>query len=168
MRPVKQVKRFMQQPCCAQVNGCVHRTQGTSAAVGNRHMGSLCSLDREGKGDNICGIDQYKGSWERVPVTVDSGAIDSVMPRRVASGVPVKQTDASRQGLKYRAANGTSIKNEGERGLRGYTAEGNLVDMSMQVCEVTNRWVQSGQCCKRVTGSHSIKVVATLKTRPLG
>ena len=72
-----------------------------------------------------------------MPVTVDSGAIDSVMPRRVANGVPVKQTGASRQGLKYRAANGTSIKNEGERGLRGYTAEGNLVDMSMQVCEVT-------------------------------
>ena len=59
------------------------------------------------------------------------------MPRRIANGIPVKQTEASLQGLKYRAANGTSIKNEGERGLRGYTTEGNLVDMSMQVCDVT-------------------------------
>ena len=83
------------------------------------------------------GIDQYKGSWERVPVTVDSGAIDSVMPRRIAHGVPVKQTEASRQGLKYRAANGTSIRNEGERDLKGYTTEGNRVDVSMQVCDVT-------------------------------
>ena len=29
------------------------------------------------------------------------------------------------------------MDNDGERNLRGYTAEGNMVDMSMQVCDVT-------------------------------
>ena len=72
-----------------------------------------------------------------MPVTLDSGAFDSVIPKRLAQGVPVKQTEASRRGLKYRAANGTTIVNEGEKDLRGYTNEANLVDMAMQVAEVT-------------------------------
>ena len=49
----------------------------------------------------------------------------------------MRQTEASKRGLKYRAANGTAIINEGERSLKGYTNEANLVDMAMQVCEVT-------------------------------
>ena len=137
MRPVKQVRRFIQHSRCKQGSSCMHNTQGTAAVVGSRHKGSICSLDRESKGVSICGVDQYKGMWERVPITVDSGAIDSVMPKRVATSVMIKQTEASKQGLRYRAANGTSIRNEGERDLKGYTSEGNLVDMSMQVCEVT-------------------------------
>ena len=68
---------------------------------------------------------------------MDSGAIDSVIPKGVASGVKVKETRASRQGLKYRAANGTPIKNEGERELQGYTGEGNKASMTMQVAAVT-------------------------------
>ena len=110
---------------------------GTPCSAACEHRGSINVLDRESNGGNICSVDQFKGSWERVPVTVDSGAIDSVIPKRVAKGVPVKQTEASRRGLKYRAANGTSIANEGEKSLRGYTNEANLVDMSMQVANVT-------------------------------
>ena len=60
-------------------------------------------------------VEQYKGNWERIPVKVDSGAIDSVIPRRVATGVPIKQTEASRLGLRYRSASGNPISNEGER-----------------------------------------------------
>ena len=59
------------------------------------------------------------------------------MPRWLAQGVPIRETEASKQGLSYRAANGTRIKNEGERKLIGYTSEGNFVDMGMQVGEVT-------------------------------
>ena len=85
----------------------------------------------EMQGIPTCGVDQFKGSWERVSVTVHSGADNSVMPKRIATGIPIRQTESSRQGLKHRAANGTSIKNEGERTLRGYIAEASLVDMSI-------------------------------------
>ena len=71
-----------------------------------------------------------------MPITVDSGAIDSVIPTRVASAVPVRETEASRRGLKYRAAHGTSITNKGERKLRGYTNDANMVDMSMHTSAV--------------------------------
>ena len=123
MRPVKVVPRFSKQ-CCHQGSSC-------------HCVGSICSLDRDACQGNICGVEQFAGQWERVPVTVDSGAVDSVIPKRVASGVPIRETAASRSGLKYRAANGTSIANEGERVLRGYTKEANMVDMAMQVAEVT-------------------------------
>ena len=83
--------------------------KGTPCCAGHLHRGSIASLDREVAGGSICGVEQFKGSWERVPVTVDSGAIDSVIPKRIAKGVPIRQTEASRRGLKYRAANGTSI-----------------------------------------------------------
>ena len=97
----------------------------------------ICNLERETCQGNLCSVEQFQGSWERVPVTVDSGAIDTVIPRRVAQGISLKQTEASRNGLKYRSASGNAIVNEGERNLRGYTKEANLVDMTAQVAEVT-------------------------------
>ena len=100
-------------------------------------VGNICSLDREVLEGNICGVEQFQGEWERIQVTADSGAIDSVIPRRMAKGVKVKETEASRRGLKYRAANGTAIVNEGEKAIRGYSNEAHLVDMTMQVAEVT-------------------------------
>ena len=75
------------------------------------------------------------GKGFRSPLT--HGAIDSVIPPQLASSIPVRSTEASRKGLKYRAANGMSILNKGQRDIKGYTNEANLVDMAMQVCEVT-------------------------------
>ena len=108
---------------------------GMSCCAAHQHQGNIDSLERVGT--NIMSVDRFQGAWERVPVTVDSGAIDSVMPKKVASGVKIRETAASRQGLTYRAANGTAIKNEGERALEGYTGEGNRANMTMQVAEVT-------------------------------
>ena len=99
--------------------------------------GNIYSLDREALEGNICGVEQFQGEWERIQVTADSGAIDSVIPRRIAKGVKVKETEASRRGLKYRAASGTAIVNEGEKAIRGYSNEAHMVDMTMQVAEVT-------------------------------
>ena len=97
----------------------------------------ICNLERDTCSGNLCSVEQFSGSWERVPVTVDSGAIDTVIPRRVAKGITVRQTEASRNGLKYRSASGNAIVNEGEKNLRGYTNEANMVDMTAQVAEVT-------------------------------
>ena len=55
-----------------------------------------------------------RGNRERIAVTVDSGAVDSVGPPTMANGVKIKDTPASRAGLKYRAANGTAIDNQDE------------------------------------------------------
>ena len=57
---------------------------------------------------------QEKG-WERIRVQVDSGAIDHVMPKDVAKGFEIRQTTASSRGQGYSVANGTRIKNHGEK-----------------------------------------------------
>ena len=121
-RPVKTVKRFSKCNCTGNFN---------------MHEGNVCNLERERRQDNLCAVEQFQGNWERIPITVDSGAVDSVIPRRIASGVKVKQTEASRMWLKYRSASGGAIVNEGERDLKGYSNEANRVDMTMQVAEVT-------------------------------
>ena len=116
----------------------MRRSKGKLCSSGCRdNCRHICNLERETSSGNLCSVEQYRGSWERVPVTVDSGAIDTVIPKRIAKGVTVKQTEASRSGLKYRSASGNAIVNEGEKTLRGYTKEANLVDMTAQVAEVT-------------------------------
>ena len=127
----------------------------------------LCNLERDTCSGNLCSVEQFRGSWERVPVTVDSGAIDTVIPRRVAQGVSVRQTEASRNRLKYRSASGNAIVNEGERSLRGYTKEANLVDMTAQVAEVTKplgsvrAFVRAGNCVVFDAGGSYIQNKAT-------
>ena len=120
---------------CGCSGSCSH--QGTPAVIGSSHLGRICSLDRDSTGPSINSVDQFRGNWEKVSVTVDSGAIDSVIPDSAALGVQKRDTAASKQGLKYRAANGTPIANEGEKTLRGYSNEGKPLGITMQVAKVT-------------------------------
>ena len=53
--------------------------------------------------------------WELTRVQVDSGAIDTVAPKEVAGAFKIRETEASRRGLGFVAANGTKIKNYGEK-----------------------------------------------------
>lgn len=53
--------------------------------------------------------------WEKVVITMDSGAVDTVGPPSVAKNIPYKATEARRRSMKYKAANGTPIENWGEK-----------------------------------------------------
>ena len=55
----------------------------------------------------------------------------------MATDVKIKDTPASRAGLKYRAANGTSIDNLGEKVIQGVTKQGKKVGMTFQIANVT-------------------------------
>ena len=78
-----------------------------------------------------------EGTWEKIDITVDSGAVDTVAPPSVASHVPIESTWASQEGYCYRAANGQLLPNLGERKIRGVTQEGSAVGLTFQVAEVT-------------------------------
>ena len=58
--------------------------------------------------------------WERVSINIDSGTIDTVIPRQVAAAVPIQETEKSKAGTGFRAANGTHIEHFGQRQIRGY------------------------------------------------
>jgi len=68
--------------------------------------------------------------------TGDSGAVDHVITTDAAKAFEVQETAASRAGLSYRAANGTSIKNYGEKKINGVTQNGVGFNMSCQVADV--------------------------------
>ena len=71
-------------------------------------------------------------------VTVDSGAADNVMPRRMVRGKHnnIRPSKASRAGVHYVTASSTRIANEGETDLKFTTEGGVKVDWLFQVAEV--------------------------------
>ena len=76
------------------------------------------------------------GVYEVVTVTLDSGAYNTVGPRKVGSYFPVKPTEASQTGKHFSAANGSVIRNYGQRVIQGRSAEGAEVTMPIQVADV--------------------------------
>ena len=53
--------------------------------------------------------------WIKVELTADSGACDTVIPRKTAEAIPILPSLASLRGMEYEVANGQSIPNLGER-----------------------------------------------------
>ena len=90
------------------------------------------------------------GSWEKLVVKIDSGAVDSCLPKELLTRVPVRETAASKNDMRYVAANGTNIRNYGERNVQGLTGDWKPMNMTFQVTDVRNllgsvyRMVQSG------------------------
>ena len=69
-------------------------------------------------------------------VTVDSGAHDNVMPRRLLRGRKVRPSAASRMGVHYVCAGDTRIANEGEAELEFQSKEGHSLNWTFQIAEV--------------------------------
>ena len=70
-------------------------------------------------------------------ITIDSGAANNVMPRRmVRNKAKIRSSPSSRRGVNYVAANDGRIPNEGEFDFSFQTTEGNDETMVVQVAEV--------------------------------
>ena len=70
-------------------------------------------------------------------ITIDSGAGNSVMPRRmVINKSTIRESAGSRAGVNYVPAGGGKIPNEGEFDLEFKTAEGNAETWTFQVAEI--------------------------------
>ena len=78
-------------------------------------------------------------NWEPLPfpITVDSGACTSVMPTSWCTHVLVEETNESKSGEFFRAANGEKIFNEGKKTISLMTKEGVCRDMRFTSCEVS-------------------------------
>ena len=69
-------------------------------------------------------------------VQIDCGAIDTVGPKEIARAFEMKETEMSKRGIGYVAANGSSIKNYGEKKIVGYTDDGESVSVRVQCADV--------------------------------
>ena len=82
-------------------------------------------------------VDSKGDEWELIRINVDSGAIDTVGPKSIAKAFRTRETPASRNGLSYRAANGTPIANEGEKHIVGLTDKWTPINFTMQIADVS-------------------------------
>ena len=83
-------------------------------------------------------IDEIKtdGEWEVIPVKLDSGAVDWVFKKETAQAFGIQETESSKNGINYAAANGTPIANYGQRLIKGFTDEFQPLELAAQVAEV--------------------------------
>ena len=82
-------------------------------------------------------VDHSGDEWELIKINVDSGAIDTVGPKSIAQAFRARETPASRNGLLYRAANWTPIRNEGEKHIIGLTDDRTPINFVMKIAEVS-------------------------------
>ena len=85
--------------------------------------------------------------WVEIELTADSGACDTVIPRKAAESIPIMPSLASLRGMEYEVANGQSIPNLGERRCLVWT-EGatDVKKMNMQVADVHKGLLSLSRC----------------------
>ena len=59
--------------------------------------------------------------WEEVEMLVDSGACETVMPRKMCSGIRIQPSPQSLASIEYEVASGHCVPNLGERRCEVYT-----------------------------------------------
>jgi hypothetical protein len=84
---------------------------------------------------------------EFIQVTIDSGASDSVMPGTLARKCPTRSSPGSRLGVKYIAAAGKVIYNEGQKHVQVETDGGHLCSLTMQITAVNKALMSVSKIC---------------------
>ena len=68
-------------------------------------------------GEYIAGQDKTEGQretlWEQIDLTIDSGAVDTVIPPKTVPTVPLRETQAPPENVYYLAANKSMLAGEG-------------------------------------------------------
>ena len=85
------------------------------------------------------------GDWKEPDVSVDSGAVTTVGPRRKCTTFLIEPTEASRSGKHLYGANGSVIRTYGVRMIQGLTEEGRHVKLPIQVADVIKGLVSVSQ-----------------------
>ena len=68
---------------------------------------------------------------------MDSGSAECVALQDTAKSIPLVETEASRQGQTYHAADGGVVKNQGEKTVTMYQETGDQYRARYQVTDVT-------------------------------
>ena len=82
--------------------------------------------------DTICIID----GWRKLTLAVDSGAVDHVIKKDEVPFIPIVETEASKAGMCYTAANGSDIRNYGQKRMSGVNESWEPAGITAQVADV--------------------------------
>ena len=119
--------------------------------------------------DSVNQTTKVYGQWERIPMKVDSGAIDTVIPKAMAGFFNTEETEASKRGPGFRAANGTPIRHYGKRAIKGFGDDYQPMKITALVADVktmlgsVNQIMKDGNIVHFEKGSCYIKNVRTGK-----
>ena len=100
-----------------------------------------------GLNKSSCDYARIEEGWTHVRVIPDSGAIQSVAPKEMAVGYPIRPSAGSMRGQQYVSASGDEIPNEGEQFLPIMSAEGHQTTQRWQMAEVTRPLQSVGELC---------------------
>ena len=119
---------------------CAHFTEGNSRVskcieTEKRYL-ELVEMGSTTKDVQSVPRPSVDADFEAVTVAVDSGAHHSVGPPDVATYIEVEDTEASRAGRHYSAANGSGIRNYGQRIISGKNEARRLVNLLIRVADV--------------------------------
>ena len=81
------------------------RTDGLSIPMPGEFLSSLNKVGKTHEG------------WQLLSMAIDSGAAETIIPHRLVSQHPLRETNASRGGLCFSSATGQPIPNLGEQRL---------------------------------------------------
>ena len=119
-----------------------------------RAAGSMCFITRHMEagaptGGELCAAWRLESQgWSRVDCVLDSGAADSVCPRSMAPQFAITETDASRAGVYYTAADGGRIANVGETTVPIALENGAQTSATFQVADVSRPLMSVGKACE--------------------
>ena len=100
-------------------------------------------------------------------ITIDSGAAESVMPADMLQDVPLKESEGSRKGVSYIAANGGRMPNLGEKHVRFKTKNGATSGIVFQVTHARKPLASVSRIVKKgnsVTFSPTGSFIRNLRT----
>ena len=123
---------------------------GVSAAIAKEHNlpgGSMFFL-AEKKGV----LNAIAPAWEKLTLTVDSGASDTVVPPSVCPSAPLVR--GSKFGIEYEIADGNTVENLGERlclmkTSEGATTDSDALEMQFQVVDVSKALMSVHRVCEQ-------------------
>ena len=113
---------------------CNHRSCEETIGISKKEIGSVEKIAKDRKGE----VNEVRATpgWEKIRIQVDSGAIDTVGPKDMAGAFKMRESEMSKKGIGFVAANGSGIKNYGEKMIVGYKDDGGAVSMKVQCADV--------------------------------
>ena len=91
---------------------------------------------------------EASGTWEKITLTADSGASDTVVPEDVCSDVPTTPSPGSLTGMEYEVASGHKIPNRGQKQLQVVTERNQQRAITVQVCNVNKALLSVKKTCR--------------------
>ena len=107
-----------------------------ASAEAKLFIGMLGEIRQQGT-NNINSVNEMHGRWEKIKAHIDSGANVPVCHPKTGQCYKIEESEGSKNGTSYQAADGGLLPNLGEKFLPVITKEGTLRGYSSQCADVT-------------------------------